>query len=61
MAQLDGAGGYLHCPAASLYSVTAQLRAAGCRHVSITQPDYIFEPQNALYDNFVARINDATS
>jgi ATP phosphoribosyltransferase len=61
VAQLDGAGGYLHCPAASLYPVTAQLRAAGCRHVSITQPDYIFEPQNALYDNFVARINDATS
>ena len=55
--QLDGAGGSLHCPAASLYTVMTQLRDAGCSHVSVAQLEYIFEPQNLLYDEFITRLN----
>lgn len=55
--QLDGAGGSLHCPASSLYGVMTQLRDAGCSHVSVAQLEYIFEPQNLLYDDFVTRLN----
>jgi len=54
---LDGAGGSLHCPGASLYTVMTQLRAAGCRHISVSQPEYIFEPHNPLYDDFIARLD----
>ncbi len=55
--QLDGAGGSLHCPAVSLYTVMTQLRDAGCSHVSVAQLEYIFEPQNLLYDEFITRLN----
>lgn len=55
--QLDGAGGSIHCPTASLYAVMTQLRDAGCRHVSVAQLEYIFEPQNLLYDDFIGRLN----
>lgn len=55
--QLDGAGGSLHCPAASLYAVMTQLRDAGCSHVSVAQLEYIFEPQNLLYDDLITRLN----
>lgn len=55
--QLDGAGGSLHCPAGSLYSVMTRLRDAGCRHVSVAPLEYIFEPQNLMYDDFTARLN----
>ncbi len=55
--QLDGAGGSLHCPTASLYAVMTQLRDAGCRHISVAQLQYIFEPQNLLYDNFAGRLD----
>jgi ATP phosphoribosyltransferase len=54
--QLDGAGGSLHCPAASLYTVMTQLRDAGCSHVSVAQLEYIFEPENLLYDDFTTRL-----
>ncbi|MCK9991757.1 MAG: ATP phosphoribosyltransferase [Alphaproteobacteria bacterium] len=56
--QLDGAGGSLHCPAAALYSVMTRLREAGCKHVSVAPLEYIFEPQNLLYDDFIARLNN---
>ncbi len=55
--QLDGAGGSLHCPAVSLYDVMTQLRDAGCSHVSVAQLEYIFEPQNLLYNDFITRLN----
>lgn len=55
--QLDGAGGSLHCPASRLYAVMTRLREAGCRHVSVAPLEYIFEPQNLMYDDFIARLN----
>ena len=54
--QLEGGGGSLHCPTANLYVVMTKLRDAGCRHVSVAPLEYIFEPQNLLYDDFIARL-----
>jgi len=33
------------------------LRDAGCSHVSVAQLEYIFEPQNLLYDDLITRLN----
>ena len=60
LVQLDGAGGSLHCPGQSLYAVMARLRDAGCSHVSVAQLEYIFEPQNPLYENFIMRLKRVT-
>ena len=58
LVQLDGSGGSLHCPTPHLYTVMTQLRDAGSRHVSVARLEYIFEPQNPLYDDFITRLNN---
>lgn len=53
---LDQRGGTLQCPAGELYPVVAALHAAGCHQVNASRADYIFEPQNPLFDRFIARL-----
>ncbi|HBF97705.1 MAG TPA: ATP phosphoribosyltransferase [Alphaproteobacteria bacterium] len=53
---LSGRQGSLQCGADKLYPVVSALHAAGCSQVSAAQADYIFAPENALYERFIAAL-----
>ena len=49
-----GAGSHgaetLYCPKAALFDAVNLLQASGCAHVAVADLDYVFEPENSLFE-----------